>query len=76
MKELPRILLRFISLILGIDQPESFPPPLKKDEEIEAFRRMRAGDKKAREIIIERRISSDRISSSFSNISSKSRRLV
>ena len=56
MKELPRILLRFISLILGIDQPESFPPPLKKDEEIEAFRRMRAGDKKAREIIIERNL--------------------
>ena len=56
MKELSKILLRFISLILGIEQLESFPPPLKKDEEIEAFRRMRAGDKKAREIIIERNL--------------------
>ena len=35
MKELSKILLRFISLILGIEQIESFPPPLKKDEEIE-----------------------------------------
>lgn len=56
MKELSKILLRFISLILGIEQFESFPPPLKKDEEIEAFRRMREGDKKAREIIIERNL--------------------
>ena len=56
MKELSRILLRFISLILGIEELESFPPPLKKDEEIEAFRRMREGDTKAREIIIERNL--------------------
>ena len=56
MKELSKILLRFISLILGIEQFESFPPPLKKEEEKEAFRRMRAGDKKAREIIIERNL--------------------
>ena len=56
MKELSRILLRFISLILGIEQFESFPPPLKKSEEIEVFKRMREGDKKAREIIIERNL--------------------
>lgn len=56
MKELSKILLRFISLILGIEEFESFPPPLKKHEEIEAFKRMRAGDKKAREIIIERNL--------------------
>ncbi len=56
MKELSKILLRFIGLILGIEQFESFPPPLKKDEEIEAFRKMREGDKKAREIIIERNL--------------------
>ena len=37
MKELSRILLRFITLILGIEEAENFPPPLKKDEEIEAF---------------------------------------
>ena len=56
MKELSKILLRFITLILGIEEAENFPPPLKKDEEIEAFRRMRSGDKKAREIIIERNL--------------------
>ena len=56
MKELSKILLRFISLILGIEQFESFPPPLSKEEEAEAFKRMRAGDKKARETIIERNL--------------------
>ena len=56
MKELSKILLRFISLILGIEEFESFPPPLTKDEEAEAFRRMREGDKKARELIIERNL--------------------
>ena len=56
MKELTRILMRFISLILGIEQFESFPPPLSKDEEAEAFKRMRNGDKKARELIIERNL--------------------
>lgn len=56
MRELSKILLRFISLILGIEQFESFPPPLSKDEEIAAFEKMRAGDKKARDIIIERNL--------------------
>lgn len=56
MKELSKILLRFISLILGIEEFESFPPPLTKDEEAEAFKRMREGDKKARELIIERNL--------------------
>jgi len=56
MKELSRILLRFISLILGIEQFESFPPPLNKEEEAEAFEKMRNGDKKARELIIERNL--------------------
>lgn len=56
MGELSRILLKFISLILGIEQTQSFPPPLSKDEEIEMFRRMRAGDKKARDIIIEKNL--------------------
>ena len=56
MKELSKILLRFISLILGIEQFESFPPPLSNEEEAEAFKRMRAGDKKARETIIERNL--------------------
>ena len=56
MRELSKILLRFINLILGIEQFESFPPPLSKDEEIAAFEKMRSGDKKAREIIIERNL--------------------
>ena len=56
MKELSKILLRFISLILGIEQFESFPQPLSKDEEIAAFEKMRAGDKKARDVIIERNL--------------------
>ena len=56
MKELSRILMRFISLILGIEQFESFPPPLSKEEEAEAFKKMRNGDKKARELIIERNL--------------------
>ena len=54
MKELSKILIRFISLILGIEQVENFPPPLSKEEEAVAFEKMRNGDKKAREIIIER----------------------
>ena len=48
--------MRFISLILGIEQFESFPPPLSKEEEAEAFEKMRKGDKKARELIIERNL--------------------
>lgn len=56
MNELIKILLRFISLILGIEDTECFPPPLSKDEEKEAFKRMREGDAKAREIIIERNL--------------------
>jgi RNA polymerase sporulation-specific sigma factor len=56
MGELSRILLKFISLILGIEQMQSFPPPLSKDEEEEMFRRMRLGDKKARDVIIERNL--------------------
>ena len=56
MRELSKILLRFISLILGIEQFESFPPPLSKEEERDAFERMHAGDKKAREVIIERNL--------------------
>ena len=56
MKELSKILMRFISLILGIEQFESFPPPLNKEEEAEAFKKMRSGDKKARELIIERNL--------------------
>lgn len=56
MKDLARIILKFIGLILGIEEMQSFPPPLSKDEESEMFKRMREGDKKARDIIIERNL--------------------
>lgn len=56
MRDLARILLKFIGLILGIEEAQSFPPPLGKEEEFEMFRRMREGDKKARDIIIERNL--------------------
>ncbi len=56
MGELSKILLKFISLILGIEQMQSFPPPLSKDEEALMFERMRSGDKRARDIIIERNL--------------------
>ena len=50
------LLMRFISLILGIEQMQSFLPPLEKEEEAEMFRRMRGGDKKARDVLIERNL--------------------
>ena len=56
MPDLSSLLLKFISLILGIEQIQNFPPPLKKEEEAEMFKRMRSGDKKARDVIIERNL--------------------
>jgi len=56
MKGLFKILLNFISLILGIEGVENFPPPLSKDEEEEMFRRMKEGDKEARAVLIERNL--------------------
>ena len=56
MRDLARILLKFIGLILGIEETQSFPPPLTKDEEFEMFKRMRNGDKRARDVIIERNL--------------------
>ena len=47
------LLLRFISLVLGIEDNESFPPPLSKDEEASLFLRMQNGDMQARDKIIE-----------------------
>ena len=51
--ELSRLLLRFISLILGIEQAQNFPPPLGKEDEERLFREMRNGSKTARDKIIE-----------------------
>ena len=48
-----KILFRFISLILGLDNTESFPPPLSKAEEARLFEEMRGGNKNARAKIIE-----------------------
>ena len=53
MFNLGALLLRFICLILGIEEQGSFPPPLSKNEEAELFRRMREGDGEARDRIIE-----------------------
>ena len=48
-----KILLRFISLILGISPSQNFPPPLSKAEEGELFLKMKNGDASARAKIIE-----------------------
>ena len=48
-----RLLFRFISLILGLEAKENFPPPLSAKEEKELFLKMRDGDKSARARIIE-----------------------
>ncbi len=53
MIKLSNILLRFIALVLGIDETSSFPPPLTKAEEDVLFKKMREGDLRARDKIIE-----------------------
>ena len=47
------LLLRFISLILGLSSPQNFPPPLSHEEETDLFIRMKNGDEKARTKLIE-----------------------
>ncbi len=51
--KLGSLFLRFISLILGIEDGQSFPPPLSKSEESELFVQMSNGDSGARDKIIE-----------------------
>ncbi len=53
MNSILRLLLKFIGLILGIEDTQNFPPPLSRDEEQQLFERMAAGDKRARDKIIE-----------------------
>ena len=53
MFDIKSILLRFISLILGIEESQSFPPPLSKSEEAELFEEMHSGNSLARDKIIE-----------------------
>ncbi len=47
------IAFRFISLILGLSEGQSFPPPLSAKEEAELFLKMKGGDGAARARIIE-----------------------
>ncbi len=47
------IFLKFISLILGIGESTAFPPPLSTKEEGALFRKMKNGDRNARDKIIE-----------------------
>ena len=56
MNTLLKIILRFIGLILGIEDGASFPPPLSREEEAEMFRRKAEGDAAAREVLIERNL--------------------
>ena len=53
MPDLGKILLRFISLILGIEETSSFPAPLSKEEERILFEQKKNGDLSARGKIIE-----------------------
>lgn len=48
-----KILLRLIGLILGVSDEQSFPPPLTKEKEYELFMKMKDGDRRARDKIIE-----------------------
>ena len=51
--EIFKLFLKFISLILGIEDTNSFPPPLSKEEECELFIKKNEGNALAREKIIE-----------------------
>ncbi len=48
-----KILLRFVSLVLGLSPNQNFPPPLSAEEEECLFAKMREGDESARAKIIE-----------------------
>lgn len=53
MKGILQLILRFIGLILGIEDTQNFPPPLTADEERLLFSRLEGGDSSARDKIIE-----------------------
>ena len=48
-----KILLKFISLILGLSTGQNFPPALSHAQEAELFAKMREGDQSARAKLIE-----------------------
>ena len=45
-------ILKFLHIILGLDTPHKFPPPLSPSEEEEAFQAARQGDEDARQTLI------------------------
>ncbi|MCQ2414032.1 MAG: RNA polymerase sporulation sigma factor SigK [Clostridia bacterium] len=47
------VILRFLSIILGVGGGQSFPPPLSAAEEAQLFAKYRAGDISARNTLIE-----------------------
>lgn len=53
MIDLTGILLRFVALVLGIEENNNFPAPLSKEEELKLFKLMKNGDMQARNTIIE-----------------------
>ncbi|MBO5906776.1 MAG: RNA polymerase sporulation sigma factor SigK [Clostridia bacterium] len=53
MLNLMQILMRFIALVLGIEDKVNFPPPLNKDEERRLFDLKAKGDVAARDKLIE-----------------------
>jgi len=48
-----KLLIRFISLVLGLEDGSSFPPPLSREEEEALFERKKKGDLSARDKLIE-----------------------
>jgi len=50
---LKELVLRFVSLILGLSTAQNFPPPLSHREEEELFKKMNEGDGSARAKLIE-----------------------
>ena len=53
MLKISSLFLRFISIILGLEEGQSFPPPLSKHEEARLFDEMQKGSASARDKIIE-----------------------
>ena len=47
------LFFKFISLVLGLSEMQSFPPPLSSSEEDELFLKMKRGDAEARSLLIE-----------------------
>lgn len=53
MRSILSVLLNFVYMILGVADERKFPPPLAKEVEAEYFRRMKKGDRAARDRLIE-----------------------